>query len=97
MRMENRKDCPLGTPLANIKKYHNTLRLSVQITRGRGRDRGRGVFFFQIFLFQFLTLFSCNVIFECSASFLHLWWKLVKKIWNIRKLRKRHLCLFFEI
>ena len=39
--------------------------------------RGWGVsFFFKMFFFQFLSLFSCTVIFECWVSFLHLWWKL---------------------
>ena len=46
---------------------------------GSSQNAGSGCLFPQIFLFQFLTLFSCNVIFEYSASFLHLWWKLVKK------------------
>ena len=53
----------------------------------------RGVLFFQVSLFQVLSLFSCTFIFECLASFLHLWWKLVKKIRNSRKL----LVCFFEI
>ena len=57
------------------------------------RDARVGVsFFFRFFLFQFLSLFSCTVIFECSASIFHLWWKLVQKMWNIRKLRKGHIC-----
>ena len=32
------------------------------VAKTRGRGRGD---FFPIFLFQFLSLFSCNVIFEC--------------------------------
>ena len=34
---------------------------------------GVSFFFSKFFLFQFLSLFSCNVIFECLASFLELW------------------------
>ena len=36
----------------------------------------RSLFFIQLFLFHFLSLLSCTIIFECSASFLHLRWKL---------------------
>ena len=46
---------------------------------GSGSGSGSGcLFFFPIFfLFQFLSLFSCTVVFEWPASVLHLWWKLV--------------------
>ena len=42
---------------------------------GPGPGSGSGCLFFEIFLLQFLWLFSCTVIFECLAFFLHLWWK----------------------
>ena len=44
-------------------------------SQGRGRSRGwdRGVFFFPIYLFQFLSLLSCTVFIECSAWLLHLY------------------------
>ena len=72
--------------------------VGVGVGVGVGVRVGAGVSFFSFFLFQFLSLFSCNVIFECSASFLHLWWKLVKKYGTYRSYeRDTDLCLFFEL
>ena len=67
--------------------------------KGSSQNAGSGCLFFSnIFLFQALSLFPCTVIFECSASFLHLWRKLVKEIRNIPKLRKlrRDILLWFS-
>ena len=69
--------------------------------KGSSQNAGSGCLFFSnIFLFQALSLFPCTVIFECSASFLHLWWKLVKKNkehTEATKATKGHLTLVFKI
>ena len=55
-------------------------------SQNAGPGSGSGCLFFEFFLLQFLWLFSCTVIFECLAFFLHLWWK-----------HPDALCLFFEM
>ena len=49
------------------------------------------------FLFQFLSLFSCAVVFEFPGSVLHLWWKLIKNVKELTeatKVLKEHVSFF---
>ena len=84
--------------LANIK---NTIIFFVRPSRRVvAKTRDRGVFFSKVFVFQFLSLFSCNVISACSVFFLHLWWKLVKNIKELTegmKVLKEYLSFFLKI
>ena len=62
----------------------------VKLNKKDRKQNGVGVPFFPIFfcLFQFLSLFSCTVVFEWPASVLHLWWKLVKNIKELTETMK---------
>ena len=72
-------------------------------TRGPGPGSGSGsgcLYFFPLFLFQFLSLFSCTVVFEFPAYVLLFWWKSVinsKELSDATKVLKGHLTFFLEI